>query len=269
MCSAFFARVFNLLLTGMKIHLPLRQKLMKKIFLVIVVAFIASATFAQDEPKPEPKKQQPTLKSRANDHFLLQFGITNWAKNPDSINTKGFSRSFNMYFMFDFPFKSNPKISVAIGAGVGTDNIYFEKTFVGIRDLTPTLVFHDLTDTSHFKKYKLGTAFLEAPLELRFSSRPATPNKSFKVAIGIKGGIFLAAKTKGKTLQNASGGTINDFMAKESSKRFFNSNRFAATTRIGYGVFSVFGTYQLNALFKEGLGPDVRPFTIGLTLSGL
>ena len=225
---------------------------MKKIVLLISSILIGIILFAQDEPKPETKKK-PTLASRANDHLLIQFGYTGWSKIPDSINTKGFPRTFNAYFLFDFPFKSNPKISVAIGAGVGTDNIYFDKTYVGIKDITPTLQFHDLSDTTHFKKSKLATTYLEAPLELRFNSRPDNPNKGVKQ----------------KTQETSSGATINAYTEKESSKRFFNSSRFAGTARIGYGVFSVFGTYQINSLFKTGVGPDVRPWTIGLTLSGL
>jgi len=239
-----------------------------KIFLVVLSTLIVASIFAQDEPKSEPKKK-PSLASRANDHLLLQFGYTSWAKIPDSINTNGFPRSFNAYFLFDFPFKSNPQISIAIGAGVGTDVIFFDKTYVGIKDITPTLQFHDQSDTTHFKKNKLGTAYIEAPLELRFSSNPENPNKSFKVALGIKGGLLMGAHIKQKTEQTASGATINDYIEKQYSKRFFNSNRFAGTVRIGYGVFSVFATYQINPLFKEGLGPDVRPWTIGLTLSGL
>lgn len=241
---------------------------MKKIFFIVLSILIVASTFAQDEPKPEAKKKV-NLASRANDHLLLQFGYTSWANIPDSINTKGFPRSFNAYFLFDFPFKSNPKISVAIGAGVGTDVIFFDKTYVGIKDITPTLQFHDQSDTTHFKKNKLATAYLEAPLELRYSSRPETPNKSFKVALGVKGGLLMGAHIKQKTFQSASGATINDYIEKQYSKRFFNSSRFAGTVRIGYGVFSVFGTYQINPLFKEGLGPDVRPWTVGLTLSGL
>ena len=241
---------------------------MKKIALLLSLVLIGIILFAQEEPKSEPKKK-PSLVSRANDHLLLQFGYTSWAGIPDSINTKGFPRSFNAYFLFDFPFKSNPQISIAIGAGVGTDVIFFDKTYVGIKDITPTLQFHDQSDTTHFKKNKLGTAYIEAPLELRFSSNPENPNKSFKVALGIKGGLLMGAHIKQKTEQTASGATINDYIEKQYSKRFFNSNRFAGTVRIGYGVFSVFATYQINPLFKEGLGPDVRPWTIGLTLSGL
>ncbi len=245
---------------------------MKKIALLTSFILTGIILFAQDEPKPETKpetKKKANLASRANDHLLLQFGYTSWANTPDSINTNGFPRSFNAYFLFDFPFKSNPKISVAIGAGVGTDVIFFDKTYVGIKDITPTLEFHDQSDTTHFKKNKLATAYVEAPLELRFSSRPETPNKSFKVALGIKGGLLMGAHIKQKTLQTAGGATINDYIEKQYSKRFFNTSRFAGTVRIGYGVFSAFATYQINPLFKEGLGPDVRPWTVGLTLSGL
>lgn len=241
---------------------------MKKIIFVALSTLIVSSILAQDEPKPN-SKTKPNLKGRANDHFLLQVGVTNWAGTPDSIKTKGLSRSFNMYFMFDFPFKSNPHLSVAIGAGIGTDNINFNKTYVGIKDATPTLRFIDQSDTTHFKKNKLTTAILEAPLELRFSSNPVTPNKSYKVALGIKVGALLNAHIKQKTLESKTGGTLLAYTEKQASKRFFNSNRFVATARFGYGVFSLFGTYQLNPLFKTGLGPDVRPYTIGLNLSGL
>jgi len=241
---------------------------MKKIFCVVLSTVIVASIFAQDEPKPESKKK-PTIVSRANDHLLIQFGYTGWSNIPDSINTKGFPRTFNAYFLFDFPFKSNPKISVAIGAGVGADNIYFDKTYVGIKDITSTLQFHDLSDTTHFKKSKLATTYLEAPLELRFNSRPDNPNKGVKVALGVKAGLLVNAHIKQKTQQTSSGATINDYIEKETSKRFFNTSRFNGTARIGYGVFSVFGTYQINSLFKEAVGPDVRPWTIGLTLSGL
>ena len=241
---------------------------MKKILFIALSSLIVTSIFAQDSTYHSPKKTS-NLSGRANDHFLLQFGVTNWAGRTDSMHIKGFSRSFNMYLMFDFPFKSNPKLSVGIGAGVGADNINFNKTYVGIKDATPTIQIQDLSDTTHFKKYKLATAILEAPVELRFSSKPETPNKSLKAALGIKAGVLLNAHTKGKIWQSSTGATLIDYTEKQTSKRFFNSNRFVATARIGYGVISLFGSYQLNPVFKEGLGPDVRPYTIGLTLSGL
>jgi len=241
---------------------------MKKTLLLVTTFLLTTALFAQEEPKTESKKNI-NLSGRANDHLLIQLGVTNWAGKPDSINTKGLSRSFNMYFMFDFPFRTNPHLSLAIGAGVGTDNIYFDKMYVGIKDITPALQFKNVADTSHFKKYKLTTAYLEAPIEFRYSSNPLTPNSSYKFALGVKIGTILNAHVKGKTWEDKNGNTLLDYTQKETGRHFFNSYRFLATARFGRGPFNIFGSYQLNKLLKEGAGPDVRPFTIGFTLSGL
>jgi hypothetical protein len=56
---------------------------------------------------------------------------------------------------------------------------------------------------------------------------------------------------------------------KEYSKEFFNKQRFSATARIGFGHFSAFGSYSINPLFREGMGPVIRPMSIGLMISGL
>jgi len=241
---------------------------MKKTLLLVSVVLLTTVLFAQDEPKTDSRKNI-NLSGRANDHFLIQLGITNWTGKPDSITTKGLSRSLNMYFMFDFPFKTNPHLSIAIGPGIGSDNIFFDKMYVGLKDLTSTLHFQNVADTNHFKKYKLVTAYLEAPIEFRYSSSPQTPNTSYKFALGVKIGTLLNAHVKGKTLQNKNNGTILDYIQKETDKKFFNSYRFLATARFGRGPFNLFGSYQLNKLFKEGVAPDVRPYTIGLTISGL
>jgi hypothetical protein len=213
---------------------------------------------------------QLNLANRSKDHLLIQVGFDSWSGVPDTINTSGLARSFNMYFMFDFPFKTNPRFSAAIGVGIGTNNMYFKDTYIDITGRNANkLGFQDVSDTNHFKKYKLMTTFLEAPVELRYVAHPENPRKSWKGAIGIKVGTLLSATTKGKNLQNSAGQTINAYTSKEKSKRYFNSTRLSATARVGYGNLSLFGSYQVNAFIKEGFGPDVRPFSIGITLSGL
>jgi len=189
---------------------------------------------------------------------------------PDSVQTKGLSRGFNMYFMFDFPFKTNPQFSVGIGAGVSTSNIYFDKSYIDISGKNNAkLVIQDVSDTTHFKKFKMMNAFLEAPVELRYVADPAHPNKSWKAAIGAKIGTMISATTKGKTFQNSTGQTVNAYTQKEKSRRFFNTTRLSVTGRAGYGSLSLFASYQVNAFIKEGFGPDIRPYSIGITISGL
>lgn len=230
-----------------------------------------------DETETERQQQKRNLNlaqlglaNRSKDHLLIQIGMDNWTNKPDSIQTKGLSRSFNMYLMFDFPFKTNPHLSVAIGAGIGTSNIYFSDTYIDIAGKSANkLSFNDVSDTTHFKKYKLMTTYAEAPVEFRYIRNPAKPKGSFKAALGAKIGTMLGATTKGKTLLSSTGATVNAFTQKEKAKKYFNTTRLSVTARAGIGNFSLFGAYQINAFIKEGFGPDVRPYSIGLTISGL
>jgi hypothetical protein len=243
---------------------------MKKIALFVFSSLLFSSLFAQDSTGNLKKKKTPvSLAGRANDHFLIQLGATNWAGKPDSITTKGFSKSFNVYFMFDFPFKTNPKLSMAFGPGISSDHIIFDKTYVGIKDATATLRFTDQSDTNHFKKTKLNTTYFEAPIEFRYTAKPQNSDKSFKWALGVKVGTLISAHTRYKDLQNKGGNTLNAYTMKEKSKRFFNTTRLTGTARVGLGHFSLYGSYQVTTLFKEGVAAEIRPYTIGLTVSGL
>jgi Outer membrane protein beta-barrel domain len=240
---------------------------MKQLFVVLVAVGFAGSALAQDAtPK---KRKNADLAERANDHLMFQIGYDKWAGMPDSINTKGFSRSLNMYFMLDFPFKTNPKFSIGAGVGVGSSSMYFDKMSVEITGNSQNLVFKNRDTLQRYKKYKLASTYLEAPIELRFTMHPEKSDKSFKAAVGIKVGQLLNVHTKGKNLQDKDGNTINAITVKETAKKYFNNTRLAATGRIGWGNFSLYGQYQFNAFIKEGQGPDIRPFAIGITLSGL
>jgi hypothetical protein len=205
----------------------------------------------------------------SNDHFMIQFGAATWQNKPDSVNTGGFSRTFNMYVMLDFPFKTNPHFSVALGPGLGTDHIFLDKQIADISGNTTSIRFRRLVDSGYYDKYKVSTAFLELPVELRFTANPDNAGKSFKMALGAKVGTMLAAWSKGKELKNSAGNTINDFIVKEKTKRYFNTTRLAVMGRIGYGHFTLFGSYSLTPVFKEGVGPKMNTLSLGLTLSGL
>jgi hypothetical protein len=246
---------------------------MKKILSLVICALLTTVLFAQDTAttriiEPLKKKEKIDLSNRANDHFLFQFGYAGWAGIPDTINTAGLSKSINVYFMFDFPFKTNPKLSMAFGPGISSDHIVFTKTNVGIKDLTSAIRFTNAADTNHFKKTKLATVYLEAPIEFRYSADPVT-GKGLRTAIGIKIGTIINAHTRNTKFENRNGTAINDFTQKEASKTFFNKTRISAIGRLGLGHISLFGSYQLGPLFKDGQGPVVRPFAIGITLSGI
>jgi hypothetical protein len=246
--------------------------MIRRITLSTITALCFVAATAQTTPETPVKKKDPrkvNLGNRANDHFLVQIGYDQWLQKPDSIKTKGFSRSTNVYFMFDFPFKTDSRFSVGLGAGIGTSTMYLNKQRADIGGAQGVLRFPNVADTNYYKKYKLVTTYLEAPVELRFTANPENSNKSWKFAVGAKIGTLLGAGTKGKNLVSKTGSALGSSVIKEKNKQYFNSTRFSVMGRVGYGNVTVFGQYQINNFIKDGVGPNMHPLSIGITLSGL
>ena len=246
---------------------------MKKItFIILGCLFISFAHAQETTTTTTVDTKSLKLPNRAGDHFMLQVSYDGWTGMPDSIasHQEGFSRGFNAYFMFDKPFKGSPKFSIGLGAGISTSNITFKNMNVDLKSSSSFLPFTQVDSTNHFKKYKLATSYLEVPLELRYTANTDNVNKSFKAALGFKIGTLVNAHTKGKTLQDKNNNTIGNYTEKIGSKRYLNSTRFSATARVGYGIISLFGTYQLNSVLKEGVGsPDMKLYQVGITISGL
>ena len=245
---------------------------MKKIAFVVACCFFFSMAFSQDTQTGNTTNKNIYKKyNRSGDHLMIQLSSDHWAGMPDSIGShqSGFSRGFNAYFMFDKRFKNSPKYSIGIGLGISSSNMVFKKMNIDLKSTSTLLPFTPVDSTNHFKKYKLATSYLEIPLEFRFTSRPENPNKSLKAAIGLKVGTLVNAHTKGKNLQDKNNRSLNSYIEKENSKRFINGTRFMGTARLGYGILSIFGSYQLNNILKDGAGPDMKLYQVGITLSGL
>src|SRR5690606_9306855 len=104
-----------------------------------------------------------------------------------------------------------------------------------------------INELKDYKRYKLTTAYLEAPFELRFFGNRENRNKGFKAAIGLRVGTLLSAHTKGR---------INNTKISEKviRKDHLDPWRFAGTVRVGWGNFCVFGTYGLNNLYRVNQG---------------
>ena len=239
---------------------------MRKLFAILFACTISTIAISQTKPFIPTK-----IGNRAADHLMIQLASNFWNGTADSVSNyiKSFNRSANVYLMYDKPFKTNPRLSIGVGVGLGTSNIYFNKMETRIAASSAKLPFIRTDTGNNYKKYKLSTAYLEVPVELRFIAKPETPNKSLKAAIGVKVGTLLNAHTKGKNLQTSAGGKLAGFTLKESSKVYFNTTRLAATARVGYGIFSIFGAYNITGIFKDGVAPDTKLLQVGITISGL
>ncbi|WP_109695570.1 porin family protein [Chitinophaga deserti] len=229
---------------------------MKK--LLFTLGFLASSAtlFAQNMAGlPVNKVKQ------SRDFLVIGISYDGWASAPDSVKTKGLSRGFNIALMYDMPI-TKEHFSVAAGLGFSTSSIFLDDQAIDMSNGNSSAV--RFVKTEAYKKYKVATNFLEIPLEFRYRQNSENANTGFKASIGARVGMLVNAHTKGK---NTLGGEKNTI--KEQNRRFFNPWRFAGTARIGYGNFALFGTMNLNPLFKDATNLDVRPYSIGLALSGL
>jgi hypothetical protein len=254
--------VFNLLLSAYEIYL----RLMRKILLATIFVFSIVSVNAQT---PAPAPGGNAAMGSSNDHLMVQLSYDRWLGVPDSIRLKNLQRSLNVYFMLDKPFKKSKHLSLGIGAGFGSSNLYLDRQVATITDRTRnTVIFEDRQDTLNFKKFKITGLFLEAPIEIRWVKDRSNTDKSFKAAIGIKVGTVLSGYTKARQPQFGER-EISKTVEKVKDRLFFTNPRVSATARVGIGHFNLFAQYQITGTFKENLGPNIRPLSIGICLTGL
>lgn len=197
----------------------------------------------------------------SHDYVVLQLTYDAWTGLPAGVKTSGWNRGFNFALMYDFPIQHS-HFSFAPGLGISTSGMYFRNNTLNVADSTSsTLSFQS---GNPYKKYKLATAYIEIPLELRYRQVEDNANTGFKVSLGVKFGMLLDSHSKGKKL------VLGDWeIDKIQDKRAFNNYRVAATARIGYGNIALFGSYTITNVFKPGSGLNVNAYSIGLCLSGM
>lgn len=237
---------------------------MKNFIAVAVLLFLCGYQLkAQDDNTNNAPATSVKVKP-SRDFLMMQFGYTNWVNKPDTVSTTKFAYTYNVFLCYDFPIKKS-KFSFAAGAGISTTSVYLKDQTLAISDTGALgLSARFLPDTNQYKRYKFNTVYLQAPFELRFFSNTLNRNKGFKAAVGVQVGTLLGGHTKG--LFSANGANVKD---KVNTKRYLSPWNFAATARVGWGNFSVFGSYNITNVFKDNAGPPITPMTLGICLTGL
>ncbi len=145
-------------------------------------------------------------------------------------------------------------VGLVSGMGLSFNNYRFENPYTlvkGVNRTEPLLLPED-----NLSKTKLAVSYLNVPVLLEFQI-PVNHNEGrLFVNAGVIGGVKIGSHTKVKQGNN-----------KEKDRSGFNINSFkyAATARIGYKDVCLFANYSLTPLFESGKGPELTPFTIGIS----
>lgn len=197
--------------------------------------------------------------------FVLEFGFNQPFNKPDTFDI-GFwgSRTFNVYYQYDYRI-GKTKFSVHPGIGFGFERYKLTNNYTLSTNQDGTELVPASDIYQGVKKSMLVTNYIDIPIEIRFSTNPNDPGRSFRASIGGRAGYLYDSFTKIKYRESGETKKIKD-------KQNFDLNdfRYGAFVKIGAGNFTLFGYYNFSPLFKDERGPeqtDMTNFTVGLSLS--
>ncbi len=145
-------------------------------------------------------------------------------------------------------------VGLVSGMGFSFNNYRFDNDYTIAKGATRTEPV--ALDPNNLSKTKLAVSYLNVPVLLEFQI-PVNHNEGrLFINGGIIGGVKIGSHTKVK---------YGDKKDKDRSGFNLNSFNYAATARIGYKDISLFAKYNLTPLFQTGKGPDLTPFTIGIS----
>jgi hypothetical protein len=236
----------------------------KLVFVLLTVGMLA-ANAQSNDPKEKVRKGRPDIPGT----FLVDLGLNFPSKDTVGFST-GFwgSRSLNVSYQLDKRV-GQTKFSVHPGLGLGLERYKFTNFYTPVYINGDLKMIHAATGQGPdfaVKKSQLITNYFDALFEVRFTTNPNDPARSFKTSLGVKAGALLNAATKLKYTQE-------DETRKIKDKQNWNVNqfRYGVILRVGAGNFNVFGYYSLTPIFKDGKGPDqaeITNFMAGISLAG-
>lgn len=173
-----------------------------------------------------------------------------------------YEKSINVHiniFEQNFNLISN-KIGLVTGLGIEWNNYRFSNQ-VKLDHTSDKIARVEMpVNDKEYTKSKLNVRYLNVPLILEFQTNPKSNVNSFHIGAGIVGGVRIGSHSK-NVYENGK-------RQKEKVRDDFHLNplKADATVRIGWGKLNLYGNYSLLTLFREDKGPELYPFSVGITL---
>ncbi|MDP1622622.1 MAG: hypothetical protein Q8M08_09830 [Bacteroidales bacterium] len=178
----------------------------------------------------------------------------------------------------------NNKIGFTTGLGFQISNYYFTENYVMLKDSAHLTAYQVQDNQGNFvdmEVNKMVVCYVNLPLFLEFQTNPYRRLSSFHVSLGVIGGVRIGSHTrqvyenKGETyfLVDDKGDKIATFDVERHSVRdrgayHLNPFKLDASFRVGWSHLNIFGAYGLTQMFQKDQGPELYPFTVGITLLG-
>jgi hypothetical protein len=179
---------------------------------------------------------------------------------------------------------ANNKFGFTTGLGFQLSNYFFSRDYALYGDLDSLAAFRVYDADGNMvttAKNKLFVSWLTLPLLFEYQTNAKCNMKSFHFTFGVIGGLKLQSYQKQELtsydqtlfLETESGRVISSFDAEKPVHRvhdqfFLNPFKVDATVRVGWSFLNLFTTYSLTSMYQKDKGPEVYPWTVGVTLLG-
>ena len=192
-----------------------------------------------------------------------------------TVNLNPFELNVNLY---------KNHIGFTTGLGFQISNYYFTNNYVMLKD-SLALVAYKVQDTQgnyvNMKVNKMVVSYLNLPLFFEYQTNPYRRLSSFHVTLGVIAGVRIGSYTKQVYdnkeetyyLVDEKGSKVASFDVEhytvhDRGAYHLNPFKLDAAFRIGWSHLNLFSTYSLTQMFQKNQGPELYPFTVGLTLLG-
>ena len=173
-------------------------------------------------------------------------------KKYDNFDLRAINQGVSVYSMFNFKFENTPH-SASVGVGYTGHNYYMKGTYL-------RRPYYDVTEfvnvPHEYKRSKINVNYIDIPLEVSFRLVDRC-----KVPARFIFGILASGKSK------YVGELINDdktYRLKACKINNLEKYVYSITLRAAYRSVHVFMSYQFSDTFKNGAGPSIKPFSIGI-----
>jgi len=151
----------------------------------------------------------------------------------------------------------NQYLGLVTGMGFSMNNYRFDHDLTIVKGAQGTVEPRYAAEEEKMEKSKLTASYLTVPLLLELQIPVNGRSNRLFIAAGVIGGLNLGSHTKMKYEDS-----------KEKDRGSFNMNPFkcSATVRAGLKDISLYASYALTPLFRNDKGPELFPFSIGISL---
>jgi hypothetical protein len=225
-----------------------------------------------------------------NGYFMpdLKMSFPKETEYMDLQTTKSWAVHVNFYEQ-NIALSKNKKWGMVTGLGLNWNNYRFS---MDTRLNSDSSELHGYIDQGiSIRKSKLTALYFDIPLLFEFQTNSYMKKNSFHINVGMVMGVRLSSHTKkyydewnkeftvtkyepdypdnGGYEPKYTATSPNYAKAKDFDDFYMNPFKWDATARIGWGFINLFATYSVNTLFKKDKGPELYPWTVGITLVNL